>query len=91
MPLITGGFMHYVRDSDVPEGQEPKWHKENEGRPIDPTRRYVALSLIQSNFGHPSNPGNLEVAALSSDGLLLHFWMDSSTKRWDGPYDFASF
>jgi hypothetical protein len=91
IPLITGGFMHYVRDNDAPDGQEPKWHIENEGRPIDPMRRCEALSLIQSNFGRSNNSGNLEVAALSSDGILLHFWMDSETKRWDGPYDFASF
>ena len=91
MPRITGGFIHYVRDNDVADGQEPKWRIENDGRPIDPTRRYEALSLIQCNFGHPNNPGNLEVGTLSSDGLLLHFWMDSATNRWYGPYDFSSF
>jgi hypothetical protein len=72
-PLITGGFMHYVRDNDAPDDQAPKWYAENDGRSIDPTRRYQALSLIQSNFGRPDLPGNLEVAALSSDELLFHF------------------
>jgi hypothetical protein len=71
VPLITSGFMHYVRDNDVPDDQEPKWYAENDGKPIDPTRRYEALSLIQSTFGNP-NLG-IEVAALSSDGLLFHF------------------
>jgi hypothetical protein len=64
--------MHYVRDNDVPDDQEPKWYAENDGKPIDPTRRYEALSLIQRTFGNPNLLGN-EVAALSSDGLLFHF------------------
>jgi hypothetical protein len=73
VPLITSGFMHHVRDNDVPDDQEPEWYAENDGKPIDPTRRYEALSLIQSTFGNPNLLGNLEVATLSSDGLLFHF------------------
>jgi hypothetical protein len=92
VPLITGGFMHYFRDNDVPDEQEKKWHIGNNGMPIDPTRKYQAVSIIQNkSTSDVISPENLELVALSSDGLLLHFWMDSATNRWSGPYDFSSF
>jgi hypothetical protein len=91
-PVRTGGLVHYFRDNDSAGDPQENWHTGNNGRTIDPTRRYQAVSLLQSNIrSDASVPGNLEVAALSSEGLLLHFWMDSETKRWNGPYDFASF
>ena len=78
------------------EGPDPRgatWQIGNNGNPIDPRTKYEAVSALQSSFrNNPNNQGNLEVAALSSDGRLLHFCMDSGSKKlWNGPYDFSSF
>jgi hypothetical protein len=92
MSSTYSGFMYYYHDNDTRGIQRPSWKIGNNGNPIDPATKYQALLLIQSNFTNGlNNKGNLEAVALSVDGSLAHFWMDSVSKRWNGPYDVGSF
>ncbi|MGA9098865.1 MAG: hypothetical protein WB392_08045 [Methanotrichaceae archaeon] len=80
VPLASGGLAHYTRNNDL---EELPWH--------EPVRfgseagQIYGVSLIQSDFGAS---GNLELAAVDSDGCnLFHFWRDSGPSfDWHGPY-----
>jgi hypothetical protein len=92
IPSRESGFLHYFRDNDQSGISSTPWRMGNGGNSIGSKVKYDSLSIIQSNFKRlDAQDGNLEVIALSSDGSLHHFWMDSVTKVWDGPYDIASF
>lgn len=86
VPLATGGFAHFWRDNDA---AVPVWHFQtivgaSEGFMDD-------VSLIESNYGAPSFPGNFEVVARIGD-RLAHFWRDNSdpAQTWHGPIYFAT-
>jgi len=91
VPLIKGGIYHLFKVNDGDNPSATPWQIGNHGKPIDHKRKYEAVSLIQSNFqNNPASAGNLEMIARSENGLF-HFWMDSKTRRWNGPFDLSSF
>ena len=76
-----GGLVHLWRDND--NGMAWSGPSCFGGR-----ARYVATTLIQSNYG---SPGNLEALATDSDGNLDFFWrLDRAPWTWSGPFRIAS-
>ena len=70
------------------------WQIGNNGNPIDPRTKYEAVSALQRQALEIIRiiKAIVRLGALSSDGRLLHFCMDSGSKKlWNGPYDFSSF
>jgi len=77
VPLTSGALASYQRDNDDPElsWNGPFMFGMTLGK-VD------AVSLIQSNFGHP---GHLELVS-QTGGQLAFFWRDSGPDfRWNGP------
>ena len=78
VPHPSGGIAHYYRDNDHPS---LTWH--------GPTAVFGspdavgAVSMIQSHFN------NLEVVARIDDALV-HFYRDSSSGQWFGPFPIAT-
>src|SRR5207249_288419 len=78
-------LVHYWRDNDDPPYP---WHREatviGTGSGLTP----LGVSLIQSSFGNPVKPGNLEAvvraprAAASKPPFLMHYWRDNDTGKW---------
>ena len=79
VPRIGGGIYHiYKIHDDANDPGANRWQIGNYRVPLDSKSIYQAVSLIQSDYGRPENPGNLELVARTDDKLAF-FWMDSST------------
>jgi hypothetical protein len=63
-------LVHYWRDNS----NGNVWNK----GPIITTTAHGPGSLIQSSFGEPSDPGNLEVIVVESDDNLVHYYRDDT-------------
>ncbi len=79
-PLAAGGLGAYSLDNDPDEAGLRRWHG-----PVvtDPGTRYDAVAMIQGPFG--AAPGNLEVAASTADGRVVHLWRNALTQAWSNP------
>lgn len=71
-PHASGGLAHWWRDNGQPGQPWSNPTRFGQGAP-------AAASLIQSNYG-----GNLEVVARDGN-VLVHYWRDAATLRWNGP------
>ncbi|HEX2373696.1 MAG TPA: hypothetical protein VHO93_06915 [Actinomycetota bacterium] len=70
-PLASGGLAHLWRDND--DLANLPWHRSTR---FGSTIAYDAVALVQSNFSTAgAGPGNLEVVAHTSHGLV-HYWRD---------------
>jgi hypothetical protein len=79
-PLAAGGAAHLWRNNDA---ASLPWSGPSVA--IGPGSRYVAASLVESNFGVPGNGGNLELILRAEDGRNLHFWrVDGPPWNWSG-------
>jgi hypothetical protein len=79
-PLASGGLGAYWLDNDPDDAGARRWHGP---AVVDPVTRYDAVAMLQGPFG-PA-PGNLEVAATTADGRVVHLWRDAGTLAWSGP------
>jgi len=73
IPLASGGIVHFFRDNDTPGFP---WHLAT----TFGAERVEAISMIESNFGHP---GNLEVVARIGTQLFTYF---HEATGWQGPF-----
>jgi hypothetical protein len=80
-PRAQGGLLHFWRDND--SDNAANWHWRHAGSVLDPATHYLSVSLLQGDFG-PA-PGNLELVARREDGVVMHFWREAATLRWQGP------
>ena len=79
-PLASGGLGAYWLDNDAEDPRDRRWHGL---AVVDPATRYEAVAMLQGPFG-PA-PGNLEVAALTAHGRVVHLWRDAASKAWSAP------
>lgn len=76
VPRVGGGLSLFWRNNDL---ANLPWNGPFNFGSGD----YTSVSLVQSNYGG----GNLEVAALRSDGRVDHYWRETGPNwTWHGPF-----